>query len=160
MGESGLVNTSRLSISLLCAGAIALACGPVARNASSDSAAASSVETPDGATFASSLDVSVGAEVGLSLHVTNTSDQPLEVRFASGQTHEFAVLDAGGREVWRWGADRMFTQALQTRTIAAGQTVTYEERWAPAGASGRFTAVGRLTSTNVPLEQRVEFTYP
>jgi hypothetical protein len=110
--------------------------------------------------LASSLDVSVGAEVVLSLHVTNTSDQSLEVRFASGQTHEFAVLDAGGREVWRWGADRMFTQALQTRTIAAGQTVTYEERWSPAGASGRFTAVGRLTSSNVPLDQRVEFTYP
>lgn len=110
--------------------------------------------------LASSLDVSVGENVVLSLHVTNTSEQPLEVRFASGQTHEFAILDAGGREVWRWGADRMFTQALQTRTIAAGQTVTYEERWSPSGASGRFTAVGRLTSSNVPLEQRVEFTYP
>jgi hypothetical protein len=155
------LNTSRLSISLLCAGAIALACGPVARNASSDSAAASAIEPPkNGAMLASSLDVSVGAEVVLALHITNTSGQPLEVRFASGQTHEFAVLDAGGREVWRWGADRMFTQALQTRTIAAGQTVTYEERWSPAGASGRFTAVGRLHSSNVPLEQRVEFTYP
>ena len=110
--------------------------------------------------LASSLDVSVGAEVVLALHVTNTSDQPLEIRFASGQTHDFAVREAGGREVWRWGADRMFTQALQTRTIAAGQTVTYQERWSPAGASGRFTAVGRLSSSNVPLEQQVEFTYP
>ncbi len=110
--------------------------------------------------LASSLDVTVGAEVVLALHATNTSDQPLEVRFASGQTHDFAVLDAEGREVWRWGAERMFTQALQTRTIAAGQTVTYEERWVPGGATGRFLAVGQLSSTNVPLEQRVEFTYP
>lgn len=110
--------------------------------------------------LASSLDVSVGAEVVLALHVTNTSGEPLEVRFVSGQTHDFAVLDSTGREVWRWSADRMFTQALQTRTIAVGQTVTYEERWSPDGASGRFTAVGRLSSSNVPLEQRVEFTYP
>lgn len=110
--------------------------------------------------LASSLDVTVGDEVVLALHVTNTADQPLEVRFSSGQTHDFAILNSGGAEVWRWSADRMFTQALQTRTVAAGQTVTYEESWSPAGASGRFTAVGRLSSSNVPLEQRVEFTYP
>lgn len=110
--------------------------------------------------LASSLDVIVGDGVGLALHVTNTASEPLEVRFSSGQTYDFTILDSAGVEVWRWSADRMFTQALQTRTVAADQTVTYEERWNPVGVSGRFTAVGRLNSTNVPLEQRVDFTYP
>jgi hypothetical protein len=156
------LTTSRLSIWLLCAGAVALACGPRARDAASrdSSAAATASRAGDGTVIASSLDVSVGTDVRLTLHVTNSSDSTVELRFPSGQTHDFAVVDSTGREVWRWSADRMFTQALQTRTLAAGHSLTYEERWSPGSITGALTAVGRLASVNLPVEKRVEFTLP
>jgi hypothetical protein len=155
------VTPSRLSIWLLCAGAVVLACGPRAQNAVSSSPADSAlVTTPGGGVIASSLDVAVGSEVRLTLHITNTTDQPLELRFPSGQTHDFAVVDSTGRELWRWSAERMFTQALQTRIVGAGQSVNYEERWNPGGATGELTAIGQLTSTNHPLVKRVEFSLP
>jgi hypothetical protein len=156
------VTSSRLSIWLLCAGAVALACGPQARSAASpDSAGVSPAPAPqDGSPIASSLDVAVSGDVRLTLHVTNTSDQPLELRFASGQTHDFAIVDSTGREMWRWSAGRMFTQALQTRILASGQSIHYEERWTPAGAEGELTVIAQLTSTSHSVTKRVEFTLP
>jgi hypothetical protein len=51
-------------------------------------------------TIAATLDVKVGEEVKFTFHVTNSL--PSALSFASrGQTHELAVLDAQGREVWR-----------------------------------------------------------
>jgi hypothetical protein len=156
------VISSRQSIWLLCAGAVVLACGPRAQSAaSSDSSIAESIRSgSDSTALASSLNVSVGDEVRLSIHVTNSTDRPIELRFSSGQTHDFVILDASGAEVWRWSAERMFTQALQTRSLAAGESISYEERWSPDNASGTFTAVGRVASTNLPIEKRVEFTLP
>lgn len=158
------MNSSRLSIWLLCAGAVVLACGPRAKSAaSSDSARTDStavVPDSDSSAVASSLNVTVGQDVRLTLHVTNPGDAPLEIRFPSGQTHDFAVLDQAGREVWRWSAERMFTQALQTRALGIGESATYEERWEPGAARGTFVAVAKLTSENIPVEQRVEFTLP
>lgn len=94
------------------------------------------------------------------MHVTNSTENPIELRFPTGQTHDFVVLDSAGTEVWRWSADRMFTQALQTRSLGVGASATYEERWQPQGARGTFTAIGRLVSSNLPIEQRVEFSLP
>ena len=110
--------------------------------------------------LATSLDVTVRDGVTLALHVTNTADKRVELQFSSGQTHDFIILDSKGREVWRWSADRMFTQALQNKLLDPRETVTYEEEWDAAGRKGRFTAIGKLTSTNYPVQERVEFTLP
>ncbi len=110
--------------------------------------------------LATSLDVSVRDGVTLALHVTNTAASRIELRFSSGQTYDFSVLDAAGREVWRWSADRMFTQALQIKSHDAAETLTVQERWDSEGRTGRFTAVGTLRSSNYPVEQRVEFSLP
>lgn len=153
--------TSRLTIWLLVAGAVALACGPRARDAvTGDSAAPRASAPEEGSVLASSLDVSVADDVRLTLHITNTADSTVELQFMSGQTHDFAVADSAGRELWRWSADRMYTQALQTRTLAAGESLTFEERWSPGDARGRFTATGLLTAASHPIEQRVEFSLP
>jgi len=102
----------------------------------------------------------VAEGVRLALHITNTSTQPIEVQFSSGQTHDFAIADSAGRPIWRWADGRMFTQAVQAQALTPGQSVTFEERWEPAGATGRFTVVGRLMSTNLPVEKRLEFSLP
>ncbi len=158
-----MVMKSRLAAGILFAGAIALACGPRTRSAT---ATAPQVTTPVPQNssiepaLATTLDVSVSSGVTLALHVTNKSDSKVELRFPSGQTHEFLVLDAGGREVWRWSFDRMFTQSLQTRLLDSDETLTVEGRWDPGALSGKFTAVAKLTSTTHQVEKRVEFTLP
>lgn len=102
----------------------------------------------------------LGDRVRLVLQVTNTSGSPVPLEFSSGQTHDFAVLQ-GGREVWRWSADQMFTQALQSRTVSPGETLTWEAEWVPpAGLSGELTAVGTLTAMERPVEQRTTFRLP
>ena len=150
----------RFVASLLCLAAAAYACGP--RPHADPAATAATVRTrmPNEPKLASSLDVAVDKGVTFALHVTNTTDRKIELNFASGQTHDFAVLDASGREVWRWSAGRMFTQALQNRLVSSRATMTYEETWQPEDARGSFTAVGTLRSDNYPIETRVEFTLP
>lgn len=158
--------TSRLIIWLLCAGALVLAYAPYARH--SESAASTTHEPPppptkratDAGPIAASANVSVANGVAFSLHVTNVADHSLELNFPNGQTHDFVVLDSVGREVWRWSTGRMFTQALQNKLLGSTETVTYEEKWAPSGLHGPFTAVAILRSSNFPIKEKVAFKLP
>ena len=110
-------------------------------------------------TIASSLDVKLGEDVKFTFHVTNGSNKRVELRFPSGQTHELVVLDAQGREVWRWSRGRMFTQAMQNKMLATNDTLTFTETWRPDRA-GTYTAVASLLSQNYPSEQRAAFSLP
>ena len=69
------------------------------------------------------------------------------------------MLDAQGREVWRWSRGRMFTQSMQNKVLAASDTLTFTETWRPERA-GSYTAVASLLSQNYPTEQRAEFSLP
>lgn len=148
---------------LLCAGAIALACGPHARGDSPDTSATKSSAAPvtsRSSPLATTFAVSVKRGVTFGLHVTNRSGKQLELPFSSGQTHDFAVLDSAGREVWRWSTGRMFTQGMQNKVLAAQETATFEESWDAKGKAGRFTAVARLNSAEHPVVERVQFALP
>lgn len=112
-----------------------------------------------GDTVAASLDVTLGDEVTFKLHITNSSPKRVELRFPNGQTHDVAVFDAQGREVWRWSRGRMFTQAMQNKILGASDTLTFSESWRPERA-GAYTAVASLLSENYPAEQRVGFSLP
>src|SRR5688500_15643838 len=108
---------SRYAVPLLCAAAIVFACGPRPHAAESTvpDAAARPTMKPDTANpLASSLDVRVADGVRFTLHVTNRGGRNLELMFPSGQTHDFVVLDAAGKQLWRWSEGRMFTQAMQS----------------------------------------------
>lgn len=90
--------------------------------------------------------------------VENAGDEPVELRFRSGKKADVAVYDASDPEglprqalskegtgaemrsgtphddedpgeVWRWSDGRMFTQALESRTLDAGETATYTLVW-------------------------------
>jgi hypothetical protein len=122
-----------------------------------------SADAPEGASVASdslatSLEVEVRAgNVRFILHVTNPTTLPVTLEFTSGQRYDFEVLDANGTGVWTWSADRMFAQVLGTETIAAGGSVKYEAEWRPDRRSGTFTAVGRVSASNLRVEQRARF---
>lgn len=94
----------------------------------------------------------------LALH--NGTARAIDVVFPSGKTHEFVVLDAAGREVWRWSDGKLFTQLLQSRIVGANEALSFDERWDAPLAAGRYTLVAVLLSNSHPVERRVEFAVP
>ncbi|HEX6588197.1 MAG TPA: BsuPI-related putative proteinase inhibitor [Longimicrobiales bacterium] len=119
--------------------------------------AAEGVVTPSG-DLAATMEVDVGDEsTTLRLHVTNVSDHPVELEFTSGQRYDFAVTTEDGESVWTWSADKSFMQALGTETLAPGASLRFSEAWPSNGLRGRYIAVGRITSTNEPVQQSVIF---
>lgn len=156
---------SRYLVPLLTIAAVAFACGPRPRAAQQAADAATPAATHrlprnTGSPVTPALDISTADGVRFAFHVTNTTAKTLELNFPSGQTHDFAVLDSTGRELWRWSEGRMFTQALQNRQVDSREVVTFEDRWEAPAVHGRLTAVATLRSSNYPVESRIDFTLP
>jgi hypothetical protein len=173
---------TRLIVVLLCAGALAFACGPRTHVAEPASLANAEAVMPAGNTSSlktsaapsrrhaadqrgkndeikldSRFHVDVAAnEVRFALAVTNVAGKHVEVKFPSGQSYDFVVVDSVGREVWRWGTGRMFTQNMQDKQLGAGDAMQVSEAWKHP-AAGRYTAIATLKSANYPVEQRVDF---
>ncbi|QAU12103.1 hypothetical protein EKH57_04735 [Halorubrum sp. BOL3-1] len=105
--------------------------------------------------------------VALSLRIENGGSDPVTLDFRTGQRAEFTAYPAGesgdgtgdaptdgdspGRDsvdsVWRYGAGRMFTQALASETLAPGESVEYEGTWRDPPA-GTYRTVGEATVTD------------
>lgn len=168
---------TRLIISLLCAGALAFACGPRSRSEAPSSALASaqparttpSAERPrkNSSAAARPADVKLDSrlkidvareEVRFALNVTNVGKKHAELDFPSGQSYDIVVVDTAGREVWRWAKDRMFTQSMHNKQLGGGESMNINETWKPT--TGHYTAIARLSSSNYPVEQRADFVVP
>jgi hypothetical protein len=149
---------SRIVISLLCAGAIGIACS--SRSHSEEVATPAKAQPVDGhPKIKSFLDVEHRDHgVRFALHVVNTGKSNVEIDFPNGQAYDFVVLDSLGRRIWQWGHDRMFTQNTQIKYVNGGQEFEVAENWQNPPAPGTYTAVATLTSTNFPVTERVPFT--
>jgi hypothetical protein len=163
------MNVRNLLIPLLCLGAVAFACGPrshseaslVSVNIAKPIAAPAVKKTPkkeQQVRVAPSFTISVEHKsIRFSLDVTNPTKKDVELTFPDGQTHDFIVLDSVGREVYRWGEGRMFTQSVQNRTIDGGETMHITEQATIDLPPGSYVAVAKLRSTNFPVQERVPF---
>lgn len=147
---------SRITVPLVAAAVLIFACGP--RTPNPVASVRPKAGADKGVTSHVMVDTAQGT-VRFAIEVTNDSRKRVELAFPDGQTHDFTVLDAQGREVWKWSKDRMFTQAMQNRLLDAHDSVIYAERWTPS-SRGRFTLVAQLHSENFPVQQRVEFALP
>ena len=99
------------------------------------------------------------AKVHFALHVWNASKKRVELTFPSGQTYDFVVVDTLGREMWRWSAGRMFTQALRNTLLGGGEAMDIRETWNDAPLPpGKYVARAVLASSNYPIAQDMEFT--
>ena len=132
---------------------LAFAC---TRTRTAESLSAAKSPHKHGTAVASSLDVRVDDGVHFALHVINAGDRKIELNFPSGMTHDIAVLDERGKQVWRWSDGRLFTAAYTNKVLRSDDTLSFAESW-HAPAPGRYTAVARLVSNNYPQEQRVAF---
>jgi hypothetical protein len=93
------------------------------------------------------LTASVGSDVTFTFTVKNTSSSSATLKFNDAQQYDIRVWNASNVLVWRWGADKAFTQALATRTLAPGESVSYVEHWKPTSA-GSYHAMAYLTSSS------------
>jgi len=146
---------NRLIVPLLCAASVAFARGSSGHKEAT--LATTQHEQRKGEPLSSSLSVNVQDGLRFQLIVENNTGKMIELRFPGGQTHDFIVVDSAGKEVWRWSAGRMFTQALQNKLIKSRDTAVFADTWEASGMHGNFTAVAILTSENHRLEQRVAF---
>jgi hypothetical protein len=155
----------RLLIPALLLGAVALACGSRSRSEASvtpPEKTAARLAKKQGADHAAPIRsvFSVSAEqrgLHFALDVTNATKKNVELAFPSGQEYEFRVVDSTGKEVYRWGSGRMFTQSVQNRVLDGGETLRIVERANRALPRGTYVAVATLRSTNYPVEERVTF---
>lgn len=146
--------TNRFIIPLLCAASVAFARGTSSHK---ETLAASSANRNPTSELTSSFSVNSNHGVEFKLDVRNNTKKMVELRFADGQTHDFVVQDANGKVVWRWSADRMFTQAIQNQLVKGKETATFSEDWDAKNMHGKFTAIAMLKSDNHPIEERVDF---
>jgi len=104
------------------------------------------VVSPSLDSLTATLTASVGSDVTFTFTVKNTRSTSTDVRFNDGQQFDIRVWNGAGTQVWRWGAGQAFTQALVTRTLAAGESATYVAHWTPP-AAGSYRAMAYLTSS-------------
>jgi len=97
----------------------------------------------------------------LVLTVANAGDDPVTLRFRTGQRVDFAAYRIGGKDgrdeadsdadpVWRYSTGRMFTQALGSETLEPGDSATYEARWRDP-PPGRYRFVGEVIAEECDL---------
>lgn len=97
-----------------------------------------------------------GEPITLTLGVKNPTDLAVTLRFATGQRYDFVIESAAGVEVWRWSADRVFTQALGEQTVPPGWELDYNETFAGRLAPGTYRVRGIVPSVGDTLEARGE----
>jgi len=154
---------SRLLIPLLLAGAVALACGSRTHPEASATVAPATRSAPRADSRASGEIRSAFAvsaadnALHFALNVTNAGKKGIELTFPSGQEYDFTVRDSAGREVYRWGKGRMFTQSLQNKVLDGGETKRFEEHASTTLPPGSYIAVATLRSSNYPVQERVAF---
>lgn len=93
--------------------------------------------------------------VDFAFTVTNRGTEPLTLHFPSGKLADIVVSNASG-EVWRWSDGRMFTQAIESRSLTPGESLIHEAAW-PDPPSGTYTAEAMVTASDVDVVARTEF---
>ncbi len=146
--------TNRLIIPLLCAASLAFA---RATTTHKETLAASGGSRAVTTALTSKFTVKSNHGVEFNLDVRNNTVKMVELQFKDGQTHDFVVQDAAGKEVWRWSAGRMFTQAMQNALVKGKEVETFSEFWDAKDMHGRFTATAIVMSENHPIQERVDF---
>lgn len=102
------------------------------------------------------LDVVSGDPVRLTMTLSNEGDEPVALRFPTGQSAEFVVSDATGEEVWRWSEGRMFTQALREETLDPDDRASYEATW-DAPEPDEYLARAILAAEDLDVEATATF---
>jgi hypothetical protein len=100
----------------------------------------------------------IGETIKMKLSVVNKTARPAVLEFPTGQRFDF-VVSAGGKQVWQWAADRMFTEALGSETVAPGDSLVYEVEWDQRLGDGTNPGLGAYTIRGI-IKSRPEAASP
>lgn len=92
-----------------------------------------------------------GNPARLTLQVRNIGLIPVTVSFSNGQKYEFTAQDASGATVWTWSHGKTFDPASSSKTLAAGETWTFQETWTYNANAGGPAADGSYTVRGIFL---------
>jgi len=70
-----------------------------------------------------------GQTVVMKMTVANPFNELVILQFTSGQTYDFVIWDSNDQNVWQWSDGKVFTQALQQRELASGESYEVSTRW-------------------------------
>ena len=84
------------------------------------------------------------------IDVTNLTDAPFVLQFRDGQSADVVLTDESGTEVYRWSADKAFTDALWDQTIEPGATWSIQLHDELDIAPGRYLASATIAADNAP----------
>ncbi len=100
-----------------------------------------------------------GEPVRMTLTIENVGTETKQLAFRDGQRYDFIIMDAAGRQVWQWAADKVFIQVLGQEAIDPGQRLVYVEEWdqrdevgnqvPPGTYTVRGSTVGCLANTDI-----------
>lgn len=86
--------------------------------------------------------VAVGEPVKLKLTLRNDGDEPVRLRFNTGQRYDFIVRNMEGGIVWQWSHDKAFTQVLGEVEIRPGEELSFNEVWRQVDNDGNQVGEG------------------
>lgn len=90
------------------------------------------------------LTITRGTGCTLTLDVHNPGPAPALLEFASAQQYDFVIsAPTSGDPVWAWSDDRMFGQAMSSRTLAPGEHWVITES-CPLSLEGTLSVCGRI----------------
>ena len=87
--------------------------------------------------------LSVTVDRAITFTYTVTAGEPVELQFTSGKMADVVVSEPSGTQVWQWGHNRMFTQALQKRTVTPESPLEQTFTWSDP-EPGEYVAVAEL----------------
>jgi len=87
---------------------------------------------------------SQGETIRLTLVKVNVTSSPVTLHYRTGQRFDLAAFQ-GGQEVWRWSANRVFTQASARVVLRPGETQSFRAAWDQRDRAGRLIAPGPVT---------------
>jgi hypothetical protein len=84
----------------------------------------------------------------LKLTATNTTKESIVLNFGTSQQFDFYARQASlegsplgsNTGFWNWAQDKVFTASLNSETLAAGETLTYQVNWGGRDNSGNLVA--------------------
>jgi uncharacterized protein YceK len=86
-------------------------------------------------------------KVVFDLTLTNKGSEDVELTYSSGQQFEITMKDEDSKEIYRYSEGKMFTQALVTEVIKAGEQLDWSIEWDQKTDGSRLVADGNYTVT-------------
>lgn len=87
-----------------------------------------------------------GQPIRITFEVTNRGDKTVRLAFSSAQRFDVVIENAGGNQVWRWSAGRMFAQMLGQEILGPERrSLTYEATFTGALSPGPYRIKAWLT---------------